>query len=126
MTKITPHLRRDLTLEELENLQNLLICKDHYLDELTSYAGYFLQMKLYGTMTFRILHSHATWIKVRRELVLAGLDVDSLPEWTALSEKVRGVRWYKNDLLKAKDVWTFLVGINRRGNKELGAVDNNT
>lgn len=118
-----PNLRRDLTLEELECLQRLLVRKDHYLDDSTSYTGYYLQMKVYGTMTFRILHSHATWIKVKRELASAGLDVDALPEWTKHSEKVRGVRWYKDDLLKAKDVWSFLVGINRRGNKELGAVD---
>lgn len=122
----TPSLRRDLTLGELECLNILLIRKDQYLEASTSYAGYYLQMKLYGTMTFRILHSHATWIKVKRELASVGLDVDALPEWTEHSEKVRGVRWYKNDLLKAKDVWTFLVGINRRGNKELGAVDNKT
>lgn len=123
MANDLPHLRQILTLDELECLQSLLVRKNHYIDDSTSYAGYFLQMKLYGTMTFRILHSHATWIKVKRELESVGLNIAALPEWTEYSEKVRGVRWYKNDLLKAKDVWTFLVGINRRGNKELGAVD---
>lgn len=122
MSNSKPNLRQDLTLHELDCLNNLLVRKDHYLDISTSYAGYYLQMKLYGTLTFRILRSHGTWIKVKRELESVGLDIDALPDWTEHSEKVAGVRWYKKDLLKTKDVWSFLTGVNRRDKRRLDAV----
>jgi hypothetical protein len=116
-------LRRDLTLYELECLDKLMLRKGHELDRSTAHAGYFLQMKLFGTMTFRILHSHGTWIKVKKALESVGLDIDGLPDWTEHAEAVRGVRWYKDDVLQARDVWSFLVGIDRRKQKDLGQVE---
>lgn len=118
-----PKLRYDLTLHELECLDRLFFRKDHGLDITTKHAGYYLQMKLFGTMAFRILHSHGTWIKVKRDLESVGLNIEGLPEWTEHSDRVRGVQWYKNDALGARDIWSFLVGIDRRSQKDLDRVD---
>lgn len=124
MNKAPPNLRQDLTLHELECLQKLYVGdKLHYIDQASTYAGYYLQMKLYGTMTFRILHSHGTWIKVKKALESVGFDIDSIPDWTDYSERVAGVRWYKNDLMKASDIWAFLVGIDRRGKARLDEIE---
>lgn len=123
METVRPTLERDLTLHELSCLTSMFLRRGHDVDRTAAHIGYYLQMRMFGTMTFRILHSHVTWIKVKRDLESVGLDVDSLPDWTAHSERVRGVRWYKGDALKARDVWTFLVGIDRRKQKDLARVD---
>lgn len=118
-----PTLHQDLTLHELHCLTRMFLRMDHDVDRTTAHVGYYLQMKMYGTMTFRILHSHVTWIKVKRDLESTGLDVDALPDWTPHSESVRGARWYKGDVVKARDVWSFLVGIDRRKAKGLARVE---
>jgi len=118
-----PNLQQDLTLHELRCLTEMYLRKDHDVDRSSAHVGYYLQMRMFGTMTFRILHSHVTWIKVKRDLESVGLDVDGLDDWTAHSRHVRGVRWYQEDAMKARDVWSFLVGIDRRKHKDLGRVD---
>ncbi len=123
MDESRPNLQQDLTLHELRCLTQMFLRMNHDVDRSTAHVGYYLQMRLFGTMTFRILHSHGTWIKVKRDLESVGLDVDALPDWTQHSENIRGVRWYKDDVLKARDVWSFLVGIDRRNQKDLGRVE---
>lgn len=123
MDPLRPTLNQDLSLHELHCLTQLFVRKGHDIDSTASHAGYYLQMKLYGTMTFRILHSHVTWIKVKRDLESVGLDVDALPSWTPHSDKVRGVRWYRSGAEAARDVWSFLVGIDRRKAKGLAQVE---
>jgi hypothetical protein len=118
-----PTLHQDLTLHELHCLTQMFLRKDHDIDQTASHAGSYLQMKIYGTMAFRILHSHVTWIKLKRDLESTGLDVDALPDWTPHSDRVRGVRWYRGDVVGARDVWSFLVGIDRRKAKGLARVD---
>ena len=65
-------------------------------------------------MTFRILNSPKTWLKVRKVLVENGFDVDGLPNWTELSDKVRGVRMYRGQMEGVRRMWDFLAGIERQ------------
>ena len=123
MDEPRPTLQQDLTLHELRCLTQMFLRKGHDVDRSSAHVGYYLQMRMFGTMTYRILHSHGTWIKVKRDLESVGLDVDGLPDWTPHSERIRGVRWYKGDVLNAQDVWAFLVGVDRRKLKDLGRVD---
>lgn len=122
MDRSRPTFQQDLSLHELHCLTELFLRSDHDIDGTASHAGYYLQMKLYGTMTFRILHSHVTWIKVKRDLASVGLDVEALPTWTVHSNRVRGVRWYRGGAEAARDLWSFLVGIDRRKAKGLAQV----
>ena len=121
-----PTLHQDLTLHELHCLTRIFLRKDHDVDRTTAHVGYYLQMKMFGTMTFRILHSHVTWIKVKRDLESAGLDVDSLPDWTPHSDRIRGVRWYRGGAEAARDLWSFLVGIDRKKAVGLARVEDET
>ena len=123
MEQDRPNLQQDLTLHELHCLSQMFLRSSHDVDRSALHVGYFLQMKMYGTMTFRILHSHVTWIKVKRDLESVGIDVAELPDWTAHADMVRGVRWYREDVMKARDVWSFLVGVDRRKARGLGRVE---
>ena len=112
-----------LSDKELKALEKIMTRKGFSVDDSSKYVGYYIQMKLMGVMSFRILHSQGTWIKARDLFNEFDIPVDSLPKWTKDGDKLNGVKWYKDDVLKARRVWEFFAGIERRGNKDLDIFD---
>ena len=84
------------------------------IDDSSKYVGYFLQMKVLGTLAFRIMHSHHSWTKARKIFRTVGVDLDALPLETPLTDRVIAVRLFKKNRVVG-GLWSAVTGVPRRG-----------
>lgn len=109
--------------KELEAFEKIMYRKRVDVDESGRYIGFYIQVKLLGVMTFRIMHSHDTWIKLKRIFSEFDIDVESFPDWTSKGDQINGAKWYKKNVLGSSNVWDALVGIPRRERKGIRMFD---
>jgi hypothetical protein len=108
-----------IDLFEFESYEQKAIIKlmtrfDSDIDESSRYVGYFVLVKTFGTLVFRIVHSRNTWVKLRRILKEVDIDITSYSERTVVGNRVRALSLFDKAHPTVRDLWAVLQAIDRR------------
>ena len=105
----------DLDENERNALFGIMFRPKSDIDESARYAGYYIQMRVFGTLAFRIIHSQPLWIESKKIFKSFGIDLNELPERTLMGNRVLAVRLFDKNYPIVTDLWEVLVGIKRKG-----------
>ena len=104
-----------LSAREIEVIERVYTRKEVDLDQSAKYVGWYLQMKIIGTLPFRIMHSHHTWLRARKLFKEFGIDLaKDLPETTSKSPRVRAYHLFMKNYPVVTPLWAALARVKRR------------
>ena len=118
----------DLDENERKALFKVMFRKYSDIDESAKYVGWYIQMRAFGTLNFRIIHSPKSWTKAKKIFRQAGINLDDLEKEPLMANRVIAYRVFKKDYPSIRDLWDILTKIKRRDgtmhqNKKLSDID---